>query len=134
MKNKNNSGSFSGNLEINDHKNKKINLKIHENLHTFRNKSSSNTTNSRNNSKTPNRKRCSKTPEREKSARSSSRNENKNNSQENRENSKKKNNEAINLATDLLFNINDDFKTLIYKNTKLRELIVKSNETINHLV
>jgi len=38
------------------------------------------------------------------------------------------------LGNDFIFNINDDFQTLVYKNTKLRELIVTANETIVYLV
>jgi len=37
-------------------------------------------------------------------------------------------------AIDLVYNINDDFQTLIYKNSKLREFIVRANETIVGLV
>ncbi len=38
------------------------------------------------------------------------------------------------MANELVFNINDDFQTLIYKNSKLREFIVRANETIVRLV
>lgn len=41
-----------------------------------------------------------------------------------------KNNKSQDLANELLFNVNDDYNTLIYKNSKLRELIIKANETI----
>lgn len=39
-----------------------------------------------------------------------------------------------NIGLDMLFNVNDDFKTLIFKNNKLRELIITANETIVRLV
>jgi hypothetical protein len=35
---------------------------------------------------------------------------------------------------DLQFNINDDYKTLVKKNTKLRGLLVNASDKINELV
>jgi hypothetical protein len=35
---------------------------------------------------------------------------------------------------ELQFNVNDDYKTLVRKNTKLRSLLVKASDKINELV
>lgn len=124
MKNKINFSSHSGNIRILD---PKCDLNPSNNANNKYNylKNTINQNERIKNSKTPERNRIKKSVSSEKIQR--------NNSEIN-SNQNIKSDFPPQMANDLVFNINDDFQTLIYKNSKLREFIVRANETIVRLV
>lgn len=123
MKNRFNFSSHSGNIRVIDPcmEQKPMNYQINQNNYN------------KNTICQIERNRSSKTPEK-----NIKRNKNSEKKQINKKDFKdNKTNEvdfSPQMANDLIFNINDDFQTLIYKNSKLREFIVKANETIFKLV
>lgn len=128
MKNKINFSSHSGNILNNI---RSENLKSNYNSFNMNNPSKNNNLNIHN----VNRNRSSKTPENNRIKQSKS-NEKNNNLQDKLGNNNYLSSSDFSnaIGNDLIFNINDDFQTLVYKNTKLRELIVRANESIVYLV
>jgi len=128
MKNKINFSSHSGNILNN---NRLDNLKSNYNSFNVNNPPRNNNLNINNNNI---KNRSSKTPENR--IKKSKSNEKINNTQEKivSNNYLRSSDFSNAIGNDLIFNINDDFQTLVYKNTKLRELIVRANESIVYLV
>jgi hypothetical protein len=117
MKNRINFSSHSGNIRIVEPStNLRSFNKINNQNNYFKNTISQNERNR--NSKTPENKRIKKTSSSDKT----------------NLNDITKIDFSPQTAIDLVYNINDDFQTLIYKNSKLREFIVRANETIVGLV
>jgi len=125
MKNKINFSSHSGNIRLIDPRadSKQLNNPNYNQFNYLKNTVNQNER--IRNSRTPENKRIRKSLSSEKIQR---------NSRDNIQNEKSKPDLHLQMTNDLLFNINDDFQTLIYKNSKLREFIVRANDTIIRLV
>lgn len=125
MKNRVNFSSHSGNIRMIDPRtdSKQLNNSNYNQYNYLKNTINQNER--IRNSKTPENKRIKKSLSSEKIQR---------NDKDNNQHDKKQVNLPPQMTNDLLFNINDDFQTLIYKNSKLREFIVRANETIVRLV
>lgn len=125
MKNRINFSSHSGNVKLTDPRtdSKALNCSNYNQFNYLKNTINQNER--IRNSKTPENKRIKKSVSSEKIK------------QNNSGNNKVENRQVDfppQMTNDLIFNINDDFQTLIYKNSKLREFIVRANETIVRLV
>jgi len=132
MKNKINFSSHSGHNKFNESKHDvKPN---HNNNNNIENMSNINNLTFKNLNHQNSSRKFSRTPDGNRLKKSSSSKEKIKQEKLSKKSNENKNDSFPQAGNDLAFNMSDDFQTLIYKNSKLREFIVKANETIVYLV